>query len=180
MTQRDSSTGSSSSMDTDEEWEQDAQMCGTFIQQATASSSIHRSRATNTERGQVAANERLMQDYFCDNPTYTDEMFKRCFRMRKDLFIRIVHDLSTRYRYFQLYVNAKGEQGFSPIQKYTAAIWQLVYEISGDAFEEYVCMGEKTSRDCLHNFSTSIIEVYGKVYLRKPSYQDIQRLYARA
>ncbi|KAJ9547190.1 hypothetical protein OSB04_019733 [Centaurea solstitialis] len=54
----------------------------------------------------------------------------------------------------------------------------MAYGISGDAFDEYACMGEKTSRDCLNNFCTTITEVYGQLYLRKPSYQDIQQLYA--
>ncbi|KAJ9552466.1 hypothetical protein OSB04_016511 [Centaurea solstitialis] len=137
-----------------------------------------RSRAPNIDRGRVEANAWLMADYFCDYLTYTNEMFKRRFRMRKDLFLRIVDDLSTRYPYFQQQTDALGNPGFSPIQKCTAAIRQMAYGISGDAFDEYVRMGEKTSRDCLNNFCMTIIEVYGQLYLRKLSYQDIQQLYA--
>ncbi|KAJ9546595.1 hypothetical protein OSB04_019138 [Centaurea solstitialis] len=156
----------------------DAQMFASFIQEATASPSIRRSRAANIDRGRVAAHERLMADYFCDYPTYTDDMFKRCFRMMKELFLRIVHDLSTTYPYFQQQYDATGVRGFSPIQKCTPTIRQLVYGISGDAFDECIRMGEKTSRDYLNNLCTSIIEVYGQLYLLKASFQDIQQLYA--
>ncbi|KAJ9535699.1 hypothetical protein OSB04_un001148 [Centaurea solstitialis] len=76
MAQPDYSTGSSST-DTNEEWERDAQMFAIFVQQATTSLSIPRSRAPNIDRGRVEANARLIPDYFCDDPTYTADMFKR-------------------------------------------------------------------------------------------------------
>ncbi|KAJ9543668.1 hypothetical protein OSB04_023375 [Centaurea solstitialis] len=164
----------SSSTDTDEDWEQDAQMFAHLVQQANASSSIPRSKALNIDRG----NARLIADYFSDNPTYPEEMFKRRFRMSRNLFTRIVYDLYTRYPYFQQQNDAAGLPGFSPYQKCTAAIRQLAYGITGDAFDDYVHMGDSTSRQCLNHFVLGIIQMYGKVYLRKPTYEDIQQLYA--
>ncbi|KAJ9537378.1 hypothetical protein OSB04_030111 [Centaurea solstitialis] len=49
----------SSSTDTDEDWEQDAQMFAHLVQQANASSSIRRSKAPNIDRGRVEGNARL-------------------------------------------------------------------------------------------------------------------------
>ncbi|KAJ9542247.1 hypothetical protein OSB04_028753 [Centaurea solstitialis] len=135
MAQPEYSNGSSST-DTDEEWEQDAQTFAMFVQQANASSSIPRSRAPNIDMGWVEANVQLMADYFCDNPTYLDEMFHRSFRMSRHLFIRIMYDLNTRYPYFQQKYDAAGLPNFSPLQKCTAAIRQLAYGISGDAFDD--------------------------------------------
>ncbi|KAJ9554748.1 hypothetical protein OSB04_009362 [Centaurea solstitialis] len=146
MAQPDYSIGSSSSTDTDEDWERDAQMFAMFVQQATTSSSIPRSRAPNIDRGRVEANARLMADYFCDYPTYTDDMFKRRFRMRKDLFLRIVGDLSSRYEHFQQHHKSMTRWGTRVLLQYKSVRRQL--------------------------------EVYGKLYLRKPSYEDVQQLYA--
>ncbi|KAJ9561744.1 hypothetical protein OSB04_006904 [Centaurea solstitialis] len=98
----------SSSTDTDEDWEQDAQMFAHLVQQANASSSIPRSKAPNIDRGRVEGNARLIADYFSDNPTYPEEMFKRRFRMSRNLFIRIVYDLYTRYPYFQQHYDVLG------------------------------------------------------------------------
>ena len=168
----------SSSTDTDEDWEQDAQMFTMFVQESTASSSIPRSRAPNIDRGRVEGNARLMADYFDDNPTYPEKTFKRRFRVSKNLFIRIMYDLYTRYPYFQQQYDAAGLPSFSPLQKCTAAIRQLAYGITGDAFDEYVRMGDSTARQCVNNFVLGIIQVYGKLYLRKPTYEDIQQLYA--
>ncbi|KAJ9535503.1 hypothetical protein OSB04_un001365 [Centaurea solstitialis] len=74
--------------------------------------------------------------------------------------------------------HAAGLPSFSPLQKCTAALRQLAYGITGDAFDEYVRMGDSTSRQCLNNFVLGIIQMYGKVYLNKPTYEDIQQLYA--
>ncbi|KAJ9545363.1 hypothetical protein OSB04_025070 [Centaurea solstitialis] len=138
MAQPEYSNGSSST-DTDEEWEQDAQTFAIFVQQTNATSSIPRSRAPNIDKGR---------------------------------------DLNTRYPYFQQQYDAAGLPSFSPLQKCTTAIRQLAYGISGDAFDEYVRMGATTTHDCLNNFCSTIIEVYGQIYLRKPTYEDVQQLYA--
>ncbi|KAJ9551619.1 LOW QUALITY PROTEIN: hypothetical protein OSB04_015664 [Centaurea solstitialis] len=165
----------SSSTDTDEEWEQDAQMFAMIVEQANASSSsIPCSKAPNIDRDRVEGNARLIADYFSDNPTYPEEMFKR--RCRKIYFIRIMYDLNTRYPYFQQQYDAAGLPGFSPLQKCTAALRQLAYGITSDTFDEYVRMGDSTSRQCLNNFVLGIIHMYGKIYLRKPTYEDIQQL----
>src|SRR5581483_4889320 len=154
-------------------------MFAMLVQQANASSSsIPRSRAPNIDRGRVEGNARLMADYFDDNPTYPEKMFKRRFRVSKNLFIRIMYDLYTRYPYFQQQYDAAGLPSFSPLQKCTAAIRQLAYGITGDAFDEYVRMGDSTARQCVNNFVLGIIQVYGKLYLRKPTNEDIQQLYA--
>ena len=65
------STASSSSMDTDEEIEQNVSIFLGYVEEAanllyesTSSSSRRKPRAANIERNRVAANERLMWDYF--------------------------------------------------------------------------------------------------------------------
>ena len=70
------------------------------------------------------------------------------------------------------------QQGFSSLQKCTSAIRQLAYGVAQDAIDEYLRISERVSRECLHNFCKGIIELYGKKYLRKPTYNDIQKLYA--
>ena len=40
-------------------------------------------------RDHPAANQRLIDDYFADEPTYDDAMFRRRYRMQKHLFLRI-------------------------------------------------------------------------------------------
>ena len=63
-----------------------------FIYGSTASLS-RGPMAGNIERDRVVANERLLQDYFSENPVYTPDTFRRRFRMSRQLFERIVEDL---------------------------------------------------------------------------------------
>ena len=92
----------------------------------------------------------LWNDYFSDTPTYPHNVFRRRFRMNRTLFMRIVHRLSTKVRYFEERVDATGRSSLTALQKCTAAIRQLAYGVGADAVDEYVRMGETTARRCLH------------------------------
>jgi hypothetical protein len=98
--------------------------------------------------------------------------------MSRELFERIVQDLQENFRYFTQRYESISKQGFTPIQKCTSAVRQLAYGIATDGLDDYLRMGDKTSRDCLHHFCKGIIKLYGKKYLRKPTFVDIQKLYA--
>jgi hypothetical protein len=41
-------------------------------------------------RNRVAGHEALMQDYFAEVPTYPPSLFRRRYRMRRELFVKIV------------------------------------------------------------------------------------------
>jgi hypothetical protein len=45
-------------------------------------------------RNRERAHDDLVANYFSANPIYTDEMFRRRFRMNRPLFLRIVMDLA--------------------------------------------------------------------------------------
>ena len=172
---------SSSSVDFDEEFDHQVKLileldqeAATLIQASTASSS--RTRRANIPRDRVEANERLMRDYFCENPTYGPDAFRRRFMMSRELFKRIVQDLILNFRYFTQRYESRLKEGFTPIQKFTSAVRQLAYGLATDGLDDYLRMGEKTSRDCLHNFCKRIIKLYGLKYLRKPTFVDIQKL----
>ncbi|KAJ9551087.1 hypothetical protein OSB04_015132 [Centaurea solstitialis] len=137
-----------------------------------------RPRGPNKERGREEGHDKLITDYFSNNPVYNDEDFKRRFRMSRRLFLRIVNDLEREIEYFKQHWDARGVKGFSALQKCTSAIRQLAYGTASDASDEYLRMSETTSRDCLENFCKGIIYLYMRQYLRKPTASDIQRIYA--
>ncbi|XP_057425265.1 uncharacterized protein LOC130718659 [Lotus japonicus] len=128
------------------------------------------------ERDREAGNERLWNDYFSENPVYTEELFRRRFRMRKHVFLRIVGALGSHDPYFLMSVDAVGRQGLSPLQKCTAAIRMLAYGSPADSVDEYVRIGESTAIECLKNFVEGVCAVFGETYLRRPNQEDITRL----
>uniref|UniRef100_A0A0D3EFF9 DDE Tnp4 domain-containing protein n=1 Tax=Brassica oleracea var. oleracea TaxID=109376 RepID=A0A0D3EFF9_BRAOL len=133
-------------------------------------------RRAYIERDRELGHIRLCNDYFSNNPTYTQDMFRRRFRMNKPLFLRIVDRLSTEVPYFQKRRDATGRNGLSPLQKCTAAIRMLAYGQSGDTYDEYLRMADSTSRLCLAKFTDAIIQLFGDEYLRTPTAEDLQRL----
>ncbi|GKC57657.1 hypothetical protein Tco_1085255 [Tanacetum coccineum] len=98
--------------------------------------------------------------------------------MNRSLFTRIVRDLSANCPYFQEGCDAVGKVGISALVKCTSAIRQLAYAAVPDSLDEYLQIGEKTSRDCLMHFCNGVIELYGEEYLRRPTQTDVEKLYA--
>jgi hypothetical protein len=127
-------------------------------------------------RDREVAHEDLVANYFSANPRYTDEMFRRRFRMARPLFLRIVEALSNWSPYFQQRLDATGRQGLSPLQKCTAAIRMLAYGTSADQLDEVLKIGESTALECLGKFAEGIIECFGPEYLRPPTVEEVEKL----
>ncbi|XP_024010444.1 uncharacterized protein LOC112085461 [Eutrema salsugineum] len=128
------------------------------------------------EREREQGHLRLWNDYFSEDATYPAHIFRRRFRMNKDLFLRIVDRLSHEIPYFQLRRNGHGRLGLSGLQTCTAAICIMVYGCAADAVDEYLRLGESTAILCLENFTDGIIQLFGDEYLRRPTPEDLQRL----
>jgi hypothetical protein len=112
------------------------------------------------------ANQRLMGDYFSENPVYNSIIFRRRFRMRRSLFLRIADALGDWSPFFTLRLDATNRPGLSPIQKCTAAIRQLATGSPADGFDEYIKIGESTVVECLKLFVKGVNEIFGTEHLR--------------
>ncbi|XP_048623319.1 uncharacterized protein LOC111209293 [Brassica napus] len=126
----------------------------------------------NREEGHVC----LWNDYFSETPTYPGNFFRRRLRMNKPLFMHIVDRLSNEVQFFRQKQDALGRLGLSALQKCTAAIRVLAYGIAADTVDEYLRLGESTTRKCLEHFVEGIINLFGEEYLRRPTPADLQRL----
>ena len=113
-----SSSSSSSENSSDEETTtQRFQMFGMAYYRLQEESRTTTRRAIN--RNRVAAHQRLMDDYFSENPLYGEEIFRRRFRMSKELFLRIVTDLEQEYIYFTQSSKCQRETGIFTDRLYT-------------------------------------------------------------
>ncbi|KAI5417860.1 hypothetical protein KIW84_042473 [Lathyrus oleraceus] len=124
-------------------------------------SSSRPKRRTMVDRGREEGHNRLFNDYFSENPVYTDVQFRRRFRMHRHVFLRIVDALGNHDEYFQMRVDATGKMGLSPLQKCTSAIRMLAYGSPADLVDEYVRIGESTSIECLERFVKGVNVVFG-------------------
>ncbi|XP_071740709.1 uncharacterized protein [Rutidosis leptorrhynchoides] len=151
--------------------------------------SENEAKSSNTrryiDRKHEATHVHLITDYFVEGCKYSDENFKRRFRMRRRVFFRIMEDilnyrkdpLPEYFRYFHLRVDARGKLSISTYLKITAALRQLAYGNTPDLFDEYLQMSEQTCRESLMNFCKCIIDLYKDEYMREPTTDDIKRLY---
>uniref|UniRef100_A0A0D3BNF9 Uncharacterized protein n=1 Tax=Brassica oleracea var. oleracea TaxID=109376 RepID=A0A0D3BNF9_BRAOL len=73
------------------------------------------------EQNREAGHDRLWNDYFSEDYTFSTQLFRRRFRMNKELFMRIVDGLSENVPFFQQRRDATGRLGLSPLQKCTTA-----------------------------------------------------------
>uniref|UniRef100_A0A0D3C144 DDE Tnp4 domain-containing protein n=1 Tax=Brassica oleracea var. oleracea TaxID=109376 RepID=A0A0D3C144_BRAOL len=111
-----------------------------------------------------------------ETPTYPENLFRRRFRMNMPLFMHIVDRLLNKVPFFRQKKDGLGRLGLSTLQKCTAAIRLLAYGMAADAVDEYLRLGETTTRACLENFVEGIIFLFGDEYLRRPTPADLQRL----
>ncbi|XP_004308596.1 PREDICTED: uncharacterized protein LOC101301916 [Fragaria vesca subsp. vesca] len=101
-----------------------------------------RGRAT-CHRSHEVANEKLLNDYFVADPVYPAEIFRRRYRMRREVFLRILdHAQMTCFRQSK---DCVGRPGFSPHQKLTCALRMLANKCSADSLDESFRMPESTA-----------------------------------
>ncbi|XP_010445003.1 PREDICTED: uncharacterized protein LOC104727611 [Camelina sativa] len=103
-------------------------------------------------------------------------MFLRRFRMNKPLFERIVSTIENGVPYFRQRRDATGRLGLSALQKCSAAICMMAYRCPANAVDEYLRLAETTAHKCLEKFVDGVIHLFGDVYLRRPTTEDLQRL----
>ena len=118
----------------------------------------------------------MFNDYFSENPVYTEIQLRRRFRMQRHVFLRIVNARSNHDEYFQMRVDALRRKGLPPLQKCTTAIRILAYGSPANSVDEYVRIGETTVVECLKRFVLGICTIFGNEYLRRPNNEDIERL----
>jgi hypothetical protein len=152
-------------------------------------------------RDHFAGENLIHHHYFGSNPVYPPHVFHRryalnvirtrfdicklfttivCsyirFRMSRPLFLRILQGLQQQDSYFTQRVDATGMPGLGPLQKVCAAMRVLAYGLPSDAVDEYIQIGESTTRECLHHFCRAIIAYFSGWYLRTPNEADITRI----
>ncbi|XP_058198445.1 uncharacterized protein LOC131313964 [Rhododendron vialii] len=129
-------------------------------------------------RERVAGHDRLVADYFSEYPVFSPSVFRRRFRMRRDLFVRILNAIEEHNPYFVQKLDACQVRGLSSLQKMTSSMRMLAYGMPADATDEYLRLGESTTIECFNHFCQSIIEKFGDVYLRSPTADDVSKLLA--
>ena len=76
-------------------------------------------------RDREAWHEMLVKNYFAESPVFDDMKFRRRYRMRRSLFLKIVESVCEFDPYFLQRRDGLGRLGLSSLQKCTSAIRML-------------------------------------------------------
>ena len=89
-------------------------------------------------RNYLVGHERLFLDYFAPIPIYPLALFRKRFRIKRSLFLRIQSKVEAHDSYFIQKRNSAKKLSLSSLQKITTVLRMLAYEVSGDLKDEYV------------------------------------------
>uniref|UniRef100_A0A0D3CWD1 DDE Tnp4 domain-containing protein n=1 Tax=Brassica oleracea var. oleracea TaxID=109376 RepID=A0A0D3CWD1_BRAOL len=131
-----------------------------------------RKKRAYIERHREEGHIRLWNDYFSETPTYPENIFRRRFRMNKRLFMHIVYRISNEVHYFREKTDALGRNSLTPLHKCTASIRVLAYGSAADTVDEYLRLGETTTRLCVEYFVEGTLNDIN-VLDRSPVFDDI-------
>ena len=81
-----------------------------------------------------------MKDYIAEVSTYPAHLFRRFYRMCRELFVRIVEACGKNYRYFVQRRNAAGLLGFSSYLKISASMIVIAYGVPTDHTNEFFAL----------------------------------------
>ncbi|KAK1670500.1 hypothetical protein QYE76_058659 [Lolium multiflorum] len=119
----------------------------------------------------------LHKDYFhLTDPVFKEKMFRRRYKMSRELFLVILRGIRNYDPYFQCRPDATGALGFTSYQKCSAAIRMLSYGMTADIFDEYLQMGESTCLEAMYRFCRAVIVVFGQHYCRETNVEDTRQL----
>ena len=130
------------------------------------------------ERDTIAGGIRLHSDYFSESPTYPSDVFRRRFRMPREIYERVKEVLVEHDPSFEQLKNAAGKWGGTTDQKLTAALRMLAYGAAADSLDEYLRLSEDSINLYLRKYVKGVVECFGTEYLREPTDADLQRLLA--
>ncbi|XP_021840654.2 uncharacterized protein [Spinacia oleracea] len=125
----------------------------TFFPRGPSLRNVNDANLIPANRNREEGHNFLFNDYIAKNPVYPDKQFRRRFRMGIPLFCRIMNKVVENDVFLQQRRNVAGKLGLSGLQKCTATIRILTYGLAPDAIDEYLRMGETTSKKSLLHFT---------------------------
>ncbi|GAB9475432.1 Ribosomal protein [Globisporangium polare] len=125
-------------------------------------------RAKNVERNHEERATRLFNDFFAASSVYGPVAFRRKFRMRQSVFLKIARGVLQVDGNFALKRNALHQPGLSTFQKVALALRVLFFGRTSEGSDEYVQVGDSTSSVSANQFCVAVVVKFASEYLHPP------------
>ncbi|XP_050379730.1 uncharacterized protein LOC126797094 [Argentina anserina] len=140
---------------------------------STRPSGSCRDKKLNKPRQRLSRGHNLIEDYLVERPIFDAQDFRRRYRMSRDRFNIIMSDLCNHDLSWHEIEDTTGLLGLLPQQKMIGALRKLVYGSAAYQCTEITRMGESTTLECLKEFFSQVVHLYGPRYLRSPTPADL-------
>ena len=121
----------------------------------------------NYPRDFQAVHQQLIQDYFCDNPTYKEYQFERRFGKPRVIFNRIFDELKHTENFRHKYNPVTRSLGIYTRVQFCAALQLLVSREPFDSVDQSFKMGETAAVKAMKSFCQLVIAKFGDQYLNR-------------
>lgn len=132
----------------------------------------------NIRRGMKEGQDRILRDYFGNDPLYSPETFKSRFRVSHSIYQRLEEALTDQTRagtiFFIQRPDATGLMGAHPKQKILAVLRMLGTGIASDHLDDNFRISSTTIIASLKEFSKCVLQIFGPEYLRGPTEEEMQ------
>lgn len=113
-------------------------------------------------------------------PIFSEKDFHRRFRIPKSYYQMIESAILASPRhgeYFKKKKDATGKDGLDPKLKILGALKMLAGNLSADSLEDTYTMSKRVALESLKRFCKAMTDLFGAVYLRRPTQDDVRKLY---
>jgi hypothetical protein len=135
-----------------------------YLMKEGSSSQCDTVQCKYVEHDHLQGHKRFFLDYFVESPVYPPNIFRRRFQMRRSLFLRIQSAVEGHDDYFIQKRDNAQRLGLSSLQKITAALRMLAYEVTADFMDKYVRIGESTAMESLKKFVKMVVSIFSEKY----------------
>ena len=115
-------------------------------------------KAGNIDRDRQEGARKLFNDYFSVTPVYDHVAFRRRYRMSQTLFTKVHNAVVNSNPYFHQKKDALGVLGCTALQKTTASMHQLSYNVPPDALDENLRVSKTVANVSLFKFAAAEVK----------------------
>jgi hypothetical protein len=110
----------------------------------------------NLDRERHDGHKRILRDYFNLTPMYDERLFRQCYMMNKNLFLKIMYTFAKNDSYIVQRRKIASLLGLLNIQKCTTTLGMYVYKMAINTIDECYMLGKSMEMETMKWFIVKV------------------------